>query len=178
MERIGRDLLIAIGEDPNRPGLIETPKRFARWWQEFINYQAGTLDTSFERMGQTNQMVVVSGMRVWSICEHHLLPFWADISIGYIAKDKVLGLSKFARIAHKFAHRPQIQEQLVQQIADEIVSLTHSEDVAVMASGVHLCMVMRGIKTEGTMTSSIMRGAFLYSESARQEFLQIVQQTR
>ena len=125
-------------------------------------------------MNQTNQMVIVSGMRVWSLCEHHLLPFWADISIGYIAKDKVLGLSKFARIAHKYAHRPQIQEQMVQQIADEIQEVTGSEDIAVVASGVHLCMVMRGIRTEGTMTSSIMRGAFFYNESARREFLDLI----
>jgi GTP cyclohydrolase IA len=170
---IGKDLLEAIGEDVTRPGIAETPRRFADWWREFIEYEPGNLGTSFESVS-TNQMVVVSGMRVWSVCEHHLLPFWCDVSIGYIARDKVLGLSKFARIAHKYAHRPQIQERLVHQIADEVQSLSDSEDVAVLASGEHLCMTMRGIKTPAKMKSSVMRGAFYWNQSARAEFLQLI----
>lgn len=167
---IGRELLIAIGQDPDQSGVIDTPRRFADMWKEFIEYDAGTIDTTFDSIN-TDQMVIVSGMRVWSVCEHHLMPFWCDISIGYIARDKVLGLSKFARIAHKYAHRPQLQERLVHQIADEIQSITDSDDVAVVGKGVHLCMVMRGIQTQGTMTSSVMRGAFFHSTQARQEFL-------
>ena len=98
--RIGRELLIALGEDPNREGLKDTPRRWADWWQEFIDYDPGRTDTCFHSVS-TDQMVVVSGMRVFSLCEHHLLPFWFDISICYMANDMVLGLSKFARIAHQ-----------------------------------------------------------------------------
>ena len=130
------------------------------------------MDTLFERV-EADQLVVVSGIRVWSLCEHHILPFYCDIAIGYIASGAVLGLSKFGRIAHAYAHRLQIQEQLVQQIADEVQAMTLSPDVAVLASGVHLCMVMRGIKTPALMTSSIMRGCFRESDSARQEFLSL-----
>ena len=111
-------------------------------------------------------------------CEHHMLPFWCDLSIGYIANGEVLGLSKFGRIAHQFAHRLQIQERLVQQVADEVQRITQSPDVAVLASGVHLCMVMRGIKTPAAMTSSIMRGCFRQEASARQEFLNLIQTSR
>ena len=173
LERICRDLLNEIGEDPTRPGLLETPTRFAKMWIEFIEYDKGKTETVFESTS-TDQMVVVSGMRVWSMCEHHLLPFWCDVSIGYIASDQVLGLSKFARIAHQFAHQLQLQEQLVDQIADEVQRITGTCDVAVFAEGEHLCMVSRGIKTPALMKSSIMRGAFREKESARMEFLQMI----
>lgn len=171
--QVGRDLLTAIGEDPEREGLQETPRRFANMWREFIEYNPGTLDTCFESVS-TDQMVVVSGMRVWSLCEHHMLPFWCDISIGYIARDRVLGLSKFARIAHKHAHRLQLQERLCHQIADEVTEITRTEDVAVLAQGEHLCMSMRGIRTQGLMTSSVTRGIFREDSRTRMEFLQIV----
>lgn len=107
-------------------------------------------------------------------CEHHLLPFWCDYSIGYVPGKKVLGLSKFARIAHHHAHALQLQERLTQQIADTISQLAETQDVAVFGTGVHLCMVMRGIKTPGRMSSSIMRGVFRYSEAARAEFFSLL----
>lgn len=103
------------------------------------------------------------------------MPFWCDISIGYIARKKVLGLSKFARIAHKHAHSLQIQERLVEQIANEIQELTGSTDVAVLAKGIHSCMVMRGIKTDGVMVSSVTHGIFREGAAARQEFLNLAQ---
>lgn len=165
-----RVILESIGEDPDRAGIQDTPRRVAKFWREFTEYEAGTLATSFSSEA-VDQMVVVSGIRVWSLCEHHLLPFWADISIGYIAKDKILGLSKFARIAHKHAHGLQVQERLVQQIANTVGELTGSPDVAVIAKGVHTCMAMRGIKTDGVMTSSVMSGIFREDASARAEFL-------
>ena len=168
---LGRETLIALGEDPDRPGLVGTPRRWANMWREFIAYDPGKTETAFESV-EVDQMVVVSGMRVWSMCEHHLLPFWADISIAYIAGEKVLGLSKFARIAHQFAHQLQIQERMVQQIADEVCRLTGSADVAVLARGQHLCMIMRGIKTDGLMTTSVMRGLFRETD-ARAEFLSL-----
>lgn len=173
VERIGRDLLLALGEDPDREGLIETPRRFAGAWLELMQYEPGNMDTTFESV-TSDQMVVVSGIRVWSVCEHHLLPFWCDYSIGYVPGRQVLGLSKFARIAHHHAHSLQLQERLTQQIADTISQLAATQDVAVFGTGVHLCMVMRGIKTPGRMSSSIMRGVFRYSEAARAEFFSLL----
>jgi len=177
LETIAHDLLIAIGEDPHREGLKETPRRFASLWKEFIDYDPGNTETCFESV-TTDQMVVISGMRVWSLCEHHLLPFWCDVSIGYIACDKVLGLSKFARIAHKYAHTLQLQERLCHQIADELTKIIGTNDVAVLASGHHLCMEMRGIRTPGLMTSSITRGIFRESSEARMEFMQLIGGTK
>lgn len=173
LENICRQLLTAIGEDPNRSGLLDTPRRFARHWLEFINHDAGNIGTTFEVI-EADQLVVVNGIRVWSMCEHHLLPFYCDIAIGYLATDRVLGLSKFARIANKYAHRLQIQERLVKQIADDVAQLTASPDVAVIAAGEHLCATMRGARTPMTMKSSVMRGQFRSSSLLRQEFLGVV----
>jgi GTP cyclohydrolase I len=170
---LGKEVLIALGEDPEREGLRETPRRWASWWREFIEYDPGTIETAFEAVS-SDQMVCVSGMRVWSLCEHHLLPFWTDVSIGYITRTKVLGLSKFARIAHKYAHQLQLQERLGEQIADEICRLTESPDVAVMLKGEHLCMTARGVRTGGVMASSVMRGAFRTEQEARLEFFQLL----
>jgi GTP cyclohydrolase I len=175
--RIGRDLLVALGEDPDREGLQDTPRRFAAFWKEFVEYDPGNIDALFEVVS-TNQMVIVSGIRVWSVCEHHLLPFWCDLHIGYIATDKVLGLSKFARIAHQFAHRPQVQERLVHEIADEIERLVETPDVAVIGRGTHLCMIMRGIRTPAEMVTSVMRGAFRQDALVQSEFIQLTREPR
>ena len=166
------ELLEALGEDPTREGLKETPRRIANFWREFIEYDAGKLDTTFSAI-KHNQMVCVSGMRVWSMCEHHMLPFWCDISIAYIANDKVLGLSKFARIAHKHAHKLTLQEQLVSDISNDLVEILGTDDVAVMAKGEHLCMTMRGIKTPHRMISSALNGQF-HNPEQRMEFLRLV----
>jgi len=172
IERLYRRLLTLVGEDPDRPGLIGTPRRVAEFWREFVCYDPGNTDVTFESV-TTDQLVVVKGIRVYSLCEHHLLPFWADVSIGYIAKRQVLGLSKFARIAKQFAHRLQLQERLVDEIGAEVSRLTQSPDVAVVASGVHLCMIMRGIKTDATMISSSMRGVFFDNPDPQREFLSL-----
>ncbi len=172
VEAAARELLIAIGEDPTRPGIVDTPARYAKWWREFIEYEPGKTETVFESVS-SDQLVVISGMRVWSLCEHHLLPFWCDISIGYIANNQVLGLSKFGRIAHAMAHRLQLQEQLTTQIADEVERVTGSGDIAVLGRGEHLCMSMRGIRTPALMTSSIMRGQFRHGGYLRDEFLRL-----
>ena len=166
------ELLTAIGEDPTREGLKETPRRIANFWREFVEYDAGKLDTTFSAV-KHNQMVAVTGMRVWSMCEHHMLPFWCDVSIAYIADDKVLGLSKFARIAHKHAHKLTLQEQLVSDIANHVKVILGTDDVAVMAKGEHLCMTMRGIKTPHKMISSALSGKFHQAEQ-RAEFLRLV----
>jgi GTP cyclohydrolase I len=172
IKELGRELLVALGEDPDREGIQDTPRRWASWWREFIEYQPGTTDTTFEAV-TSNQMVVVSGIRIYSLCEHHLLPFWCDVSMAYIARDRVLGLSKFARIAHRIAHRLQLQERIVNGIADEIEHRTGSPDVAVLASGVHMCMTMRGIKSGGMVASLVTRGAFQAQADTRADFLRL-----
>lgn len=164
------ELLKAIGEDTDREGLIETPARVARWWAELIDYEPGNTGTTFNSV-HVDQMVAVQGVRVWSLCEHHLLPFYCDLTIGYITDDKVVGLSKLARIAHKHAHRLQIQERLVDGIATEVAEIAGTENVAVFAQGEHLCMTMRGIKTPGIMKSSATFGLFRSDARARAEFM-------
>src|SRR6266699_1873962 len=171
---LGRELLLAIGEDPEREGLRETPRRWADAWREFIEYDPGTTETTFSSVA-SDPLVCVSGMRVSSLCEHHLLPFWCDVSIGYIPNEKVLGLSKFARIAQQFAHRLQLQEQLGQQIADEITRITGTQNVAVVLKGEHYCMTARGIRSPGRMTSSVMRGVFRTESLTRMEFLRLIE---
>lgn len=173
LEAIGRQLLEALGEDPDREGLQDTPKRWARMWREFMDYQPGDISKVFT-IGNADEIVAVTGIRVWSFCEHHLLPFNADVSIAYIPNDRVLGLSKFARIAHEAAHRLQVQERMTQQIADSITTATGSKDVAVVAKGEHLCMTMRGIRTPANMHTSVVRGIFKESPSARTELMQII----
>ena len=126
--RLGTDLLTTIGEDPDRPGLRGTPQRFARYWQEFLSYDAGTVNTTFTSV-VVDQMVLVSGIKVWSLCEHHLLPFWCDISVGYITRDRVIGLSKVPRICQRHAHRLQLQEQLINDIAGDLSAVCGSPDV-------------------------------------------------
>ena len=173
LERIGRELLIAVGEDPDRDGLKDTPSRWARMWREFFDYKPGSTGALFN-IGNSDSIVAVTGINVWSLCEHHLLPFSTELSIAYIPSGPVLGLSKFARIAHDKAHRLQVQERLTQEIADAVTAVTGSRDVAVIAKGHHLCMTMRGIKTEASMHTSIMRGIFKESPSARTELLQLI----
>lgn len=161
-------LLWAIGEDPMREGLADTPARVARWWAEFVDYDPGKLDATFDVV-RADQMVAVSGVRVWSLCEHHLLPFYADLTIGYIANDRIVGLSKMARMAHGAAHGLQLQEKLVADVANQLADVLGHTDVAVLATGEHLCMTMRGIKTPGLMHTSVLRGAFRQPE-VRAEF--------
>lgn len=165
-----RELLFAIGENPDRPGLKDTPARVARYWAEFIDYAPGKMGTVFDEQAPESP-VIVSGMRVWSMCEHHLMPFWCDVTIAYIPHRQVIGLSKLARIAHFHAHSLQLQERLVQGIAQTVAGIAKSNDVMVVASGMHLCMLARGIKTPGLMTSSASRGAFLADPNLRADVM-------
>lgn len=164
--------MVGLGEDPTREGLIDTPDRVAKAWQEFICYDPGRLYTTFEAV-TTDQMVIVDKIKCWSFCEHHLLPFWCNVSIGYIAQENILGLSKFARIVNKHAHRLQLQERLITQIADDLVGVV-GENVAVYATGQHLCMSMRGVRSDATMKSSVMRGVFFNNSIVRKEFLSLI----
>lgn len=169
---LGRELLTLLGEDPNRPGLEGTPDRWARMWLEFADYADGNTDTTFQEM-RSDQMIVVAGIRVWSFCEHHLLPFWCDLTMGYIAQDKVLGLSKFGRIARLYASRLQVQERLTGQIADHLVRATGSPHVAVLAEGEHTCMVMRGARAPHRMRNSVILGRFRDAPAVREEFFHL-----
>ena len=171
MEQLGRALLIAIGEDPSREGLVETPARWARFWMDFMQHDPGKLTTRFEAVS-VDQMVMVTGIEVWSLCEHHLVPFSCSITAAYVTHKRVIGLSKIARICHQAAHRLQLQERLVSQVADTLQKITGSEDVAVVGSGVHLCMVMRGVRErKAKAVTSAMRGVFLTKPEARAELL-------
>lgn len=170
LQRICRELLNEVDPDPYRDELLDTPRRFADWWMDRLNGETGTIDTQFTAVG-VDQVVAVSGMRVWSLCEHHLLPFWCDLAVAYIPGETILGLSKFARIAHKYARQLQVQERLVTQIADHIKSITKVEDVAVLARGEHLCMTMRGARTPALMTSSSLGGRFRSDAALRAEFM-------
>ncbi|ARP73801.1 GTP cyclohydrolase I FolE [Streptomyces pluripotens] len=170
---LARQLLKEIGENPDRDGLRDTPTRFARWWREFINYEPGSVGTLFESV-DTKQLVIVSDIQVWSLCEHHLLPFNCSVTIAYRPTDRLLGLSKFARIAHRHAHKLQVQERLVSEIAEDIAQLSGAEDVAVIARGEHLCMTMRGIKAAAQMTSTAYRGAFGEDAALRAEMFNLL----
>jgi GTP cyclohydrolase IA len=170
---IARRLLKEIGEDPGRNGLRDTPERFARWWREFINYEPGSVATLFETT-TTSQMVVVQDIEVWSLCEHHLLPFNCSVTIAYRPTEHLLGLSKFARVAHHHAHKLQVQERLVADIAHDITDITGATDVAVIGKGEHLCMTMRGIKASALMTSTAYHGAFGVDATLRGELLSLI----
>lgn len=159
LEAIGTQLLIALGENPQDERVRDTPTRWARMWREFMERPLGAL-TTFDHAAADDQMVMVRGIRVWSMCEHHLLPFWCDITIAYMPQKKVLGLSKFGRIAHYAASSLQLQERLVREIADTVKIAASVDDVAVLAEGEHLCMTMRGIRTPAQMVSSVLDGRF------------------
>lgn len=167
-----RNLLRTIGEDPSRDGLRETPRRWASAWMEFVEYDPGTTDTVFDAVG-VDQMVVLSGMRVWSMCEHHLLPFWCDVAVGYITDDVAVGISKLARIAHRESHALNTQEAMVERIAFAVQEVAGTRNVGVMARGEHLCMTMRGAKTPALMSSSSLHGLFRDDAATRAEFMRL-----
>ncbi len=173
-----RQILLALGEDPEREGLRDTPKRAAKAMQ-FLNH--GYLQSLEEIVNgavfesETDEMVLVKDIELYSMCEHHLLPFIGKCHIAYLPSGRVLGLSKFARIVDMFARRMQIQENLTRQIAEAVQQVTNSRGVAVVIEAKHLCMMMRGVeKQNSSMTSSVMLGAFRDNPSTRQEFLTLV----
>ena len=173
-----RQILLALGENPDREGLRDTPKRAAKAMQ-FLNH--GYLQSMEEIVNgavfesETDEMVLVKDIELYSMCEHHLLPFIGKCHIAYLPSGKVLGLSKFARIVDMFARRMQIQENLTRQIAEAVQQVTGARGVAVVVEAKHLCMMMRGVeKQNSSMTSSVMLGAFRDNPSTRQEFLTLV----
>lgn len=165
-------LLEGIGEDVNREGLIDTPKRVARMYEEICG---GLEETAEEHLSRTftssnSEMVIEKDITFYSLCEHHLMPFYGKAHIAYIPNGKVVGLSKLARTVEVFARRPQIQEQLTGQIADAIMDILKPEGVLVYMEAEHMCMTMRGVKKPGTKTvTTACRGAFAENESLKQQ---------
>ncbi len=158
-----RQLLEAVGEDPEREGLRGTPERAARRWTEFLDHDAGRTDTVFEEdlPAGTDRLVIVRGVVAWSLCEHHLLPMRLELTIGYRPCGSVLGLSKFARIVSVHAHRLQLQERIVDGVAADVAKATGSSDVGVVADGAHMCMSMRGVRQDQARTlNHSLSGAF------------------
>nr|DAE87700.1 MAG TPA: GTP cyclohydrolase I [Caudoviricetes sp.] len=180
IEKCVYNILLALGENPDRPGLVETPKRVRKAYQEIFS----SIDKSNEKIAEensksfdieSNDLVTELHIPCYSMCEHHLLPMKLDISIGYLPKGKVLGLSKMARIADAVCRRPQLQERIGHDIADIMMKATGSEDVIVVISGEHYCMTMRGVKKPGTYTrTAAMRGKFDTDHALRQEFYNLI----
>lgn len=169
------DLLRALGEDPQRPGLRRTPERVARMYAELLEgYQQDPValvnDALFEE--SYDAMIVVRDIEFFSLCEHHLLPFMGRAHVAYLPKGHVIGLSKIPRIVDMYARRLQVQERMTRQIAEFIDEILHPLGVAVVVEGLHLCATMRGVKKrDARMTTSTMLGAFRNSMATRQEFL-------
>ena len=169
--------LEGIGEDPEREGLLETPDRIAKMCEElFGGYEAdaaGHLEKTFT--STQKGLVLEKDITFYSVCEHHLLPFYGKVHIGYIPDGKVVGLSKLARTVEVFASRAQIQEQLTDQIADAMMDILAPKGVIVMVEAEHMCMTMRGIKKPGTKTRTLASsGAFKTDSALRKEFLEMV----
>jgi len=169
-----RLLLEGIGEDPDREGLRETPDRVARMWEEFERMRQFDFKL-FEEFGEYNEMVLVKDINIYSICEHHLLPFFGKAHIAYIPDKRVCGLSKLVRSVRAFALRPQLQERLANEIADFLMEQLKPKGVAVVLEMEHLCMSMRGVMSPGhKTTTSALRGVFLEDLKAREEFLKLI----
>ncbi|KQS61112.1 GTP cyclohydrolase I [Geodermatophilus sp. Leaf369] len=174
-----RELLIAVGEDPDRPGLRETPARVARAYAETFaglhQDPAEVLSTTFDE--DHDELVLVKDIALYSTCEHHLVPFHGVAHIGYIPGEdgRVTGLSKLARLVEVYARRPQVQERMTKQIADAMMSALHPRGVIVVVEAEHLCMAMRGVRKPGTRTmTSAVRGIFKENASTRSEAMGLV----
>lgn len=172
------DILTNLGEDTERGGLQGTPKRAAKAMQFLCRGYQESLEeivngALFE--SDNDEMVIVKDIELYSLCEHHMLPFIGKAHVAYIPTGKVIGLSKVARIVDMYARRLQIQENLTRQIAEALQSVTNAKGVAVVIEAKHMCMMMRGVeKQNSSMHSSVMLGAFRESVNTRQEFLQLI----
>tara|TARA_B100000900_G_C20376799_1_gene632735 strand:+ start:195 stop:743 length:549 start_codon:yes stop_codon:yes gene_type:complete len=178
IEKITKDLLIELGEDPSREGLIKTPFRVAKSWKFLMGGYSQTIDQVVNDAIFTvdNQdMIIVKDINYYSLCEHHLLPFMGKVHVGYIPNGKVLGLSKLPRIVDIYARRLQLQEQLTQQIAQSITDFLNPKGVAVVIEGEHMCMRMRGVqKQNASMLTSSMTGIFRKEDKTRKEFFNLI----
>jgi GTP cyclohydrolase I len=182
IEDASREILVGIGEDPEREGLLKTPQRVAKAYAELMD--GYTKDPEKLINGALfsvdyDQMVIVNDIEFYSMCEHHMLPFFGHAHVAYLPNGKVIGLSKIPRIVDMFAHRLQVQERMTQQIAELINDQIHPQGVAVVIEAQHMCMTMRGVrKQEATMTTSAMIGAFRNQLKTRLEFLNRISNNR
>ncbi len=172
-----RDILEAVGEDPEREGLRDTPARIADLYAElFAGLHEDPVDAlsgGFEEGHQ--ELVVLKDVSFYSMCEHHLLPFYGVAHVGYIPKGRVVGIGRIARVVEILAHRPQLQERLTTQVADALVKGLQPQGVAVVVEATHLCMTMRGVKKpNATVVTSAMRGIFYRSAPTRAEFMALI----
>jgi GTP cyclohydrolase I len=170
-------LLEGIGEDPDREGLRETPERVARMYEEIFGHgdedPRVSLSTKFDE--QHHEVVLVKDIPFFSMCEHHLMPFFGKAHVAYIPSGQIVGISKLARVVEAFARRPQVQERMTSQIAEIINKELKPEGVAVVCEAVHTCMTMRGVKKPGaSVITSAMRGAFRKNVSTRTEIMALI----
>ncbi len=181
LKEITRSLLKEIGEDPNRDGLLKTPERVAKAWDFFsqgydTDIQSIVNDAIFEE--DCSEMVVVRDIEFFSMCEHHLIPFFGRCHVGYLPNKKIIGLSKIPRIVDAFAQRLQVQERLTGQVAETLMDILDPNGVGVVMEGRHLCMQMRGVEKQNSFaTTSAMFGQFRDSAETRSEFLNIINRT-
>lgn len=173
-----KELIKEIGEDTERDGLLKTPERAAKAFEFLTRGYHQSLDQVVNNavFETTNdQMVIVRGIEFYSMCEHHMLPFIGTCHVGYLPSEKVIGLSKIARIVDMFARRLQIQEQMTQEIAEAISDVTDARGVGVLVEAKHLCMMMRGVeKQSSSMKTSVMLGSFRSDVKTRGEFLNLI----
>lgn len=171
-------IIASVGEDLNRPGLLDTPDRAAKAFQFLTRGYNQTLDEVVNGAlfpSDSEEMIMVKDIELYSLCEHHLLPFIGKAHVAYIPTGKVLGLSKIARIVDMFARRLQIQEQLTVQIAESVQQITGASGVGVIIEAKHMCMMMRGVeKQNSSMKTSAMLGSFRTNQATRNEFLSLL----
>lgn len=178
MEGFFKQLLESIGEDTKREGLLSTPLRAAKAFQYLTKGYKENLDEIVNRAlfeSNNDEMIIVKDIELYSLCEHHLLPFFGRCHVGYLPQGKILGLSKIARIVDVFARRLQVQENLTKEIADTILKYTGARGVGVVIEAQHLCMMMRGVEKQNSiMKTSCMLGQFRREISTRSEFLSLI----
>jgi len=177
-EKIISELLSEIGEDPQREGLLSTPKRVAKAYEFLTSGYQKNIEEVLNNAIFTekyDEMVLVKNIDFYSLCEHHMLPFYGKVHVAYIPNGKIVGLSKIPRIVDVFARRLQVQERMTQQIADTIEKYLHPIGVAVVSEAYHMCMMMRGVeKQNSSATSSAMHGVFKDDSKTRSEFLNLI----
>ena len=177
-EQLMRELLVRLGEDPQREGLLNTPARMVASFEELTSGYRQDPDEIINQAifhEECNHMIIVRDIEVYSLCEHHLLPFYGRCHIGYIPRGKVFGVSKLARLVDCYSRRLQLQERLTQQIARIVKDSVDAEGVGVVVEARHLCMMMRGVQKQNSrMVTSAMFGSFHDSVATRNEFLQLI----